>query len=135
MKRLPKSHRQAISKRARFRCEYCRFPEYYSYHPYQVDHILSIKHGGTNSPKNLAWACSDCNNAKGSDVGSFDKITKTFVPFFNPRSQNWDDEFDIEAGYISGKTPSARVTVIILQMNQAERVEARRLLIEAGFWE
>jgi len=32
--------------RAQQRCEYCHFPEEYSFIPYEVDHVIAEQHGG-----------------------------------------------------------------------------------------
>ena len=126
--------RQAVSKRATRRCEYCHLPDSFSFHPFQVDHVISVKHDGSDDVDNLAWACPNCNNAKGSDLGSYDKETGILTPFYNPRTQVWTDHFEISEGLIIGKTPEGRVTVHILLMNQSERVEVRKILIDAGLW-
>lgn len=57
--------RKFLAQRAEYCCEYCRFPEYYSFWSFQVDHIISLKHGGDSSLENLAWSCFPCNNHKG----------------------------------------------------------------------
>ena len=50
------------------------------------------------------------------------------------RSLWMTDHFEISEGLIIGKTPEGRVTVHILLMNQSERVEVRKILIDAGLW-
>ena len=131
---ISRKTRQAVRIRAIERCEYCCLPEAFSFHPFQVDHVVSVKHDGTDDINNLAWACPNCNNAKGSDLGSYDKETGILTPFYNPRTQIWDDHFELSEGLIIGKTPEGRVTVHILLMNHPERVEVRKILIESGLW-
>jgi hypothetical protein len=82
----------------------------------------------------LAWACFQCNVAKGSDVASYDAQTDELTPLYNPRTQEWDDHFELDGAEIVGKTPVGRVTVRLLQMNHPERIEIRYWLIEAGLW-
>lgn len=135
MKRFSRSARQQISERANLRCEYCQLPAEFSFQTFQIDHIVAIKHGGSDELINLAWACADCNNAKGSDQGSYDTETGNFVLFFNPRTQTWEEHFEIEKGFISGKTATGRVTVQLLQMNRVDQIETRRLLIENSLWD
>jgi 5-methylcytosine-specific restriction endonuclease McrA len=84
MKHIPQVVRQQVQERAKYRCEYCHLPERFSFQPYQIDHVVARKHGGTDEISNLAWACPNCNNAKGSDQGSFDTETGDFVLFYNP---------------------------------------------------
>ena len=43
------------------RCFYCGNPLY----KYQVDHVIPIVLGGSNSPDNLVLACPHCNKSKG----------------------------------------------------------------------
>lgn len=135
MTRLSRSKRNQIRQRANNRCEYCCLPETFSFQPFQVDHILAVKHGGSDELDNTTWGCADCNNAKGSDIASYDQETGALTPFYNPRSQKWDEHFEIRDGVIVGKTPVGRVTVRLLQMNRIEQVEVRRLLIENGLWD
>ncbi len=62
--------RQTIADRARELCEHCLIAETDTFYGCEVDHIISLKHGGSSEPENLAYACALCNHAKGSDVGS-----------------------------------------------------------------
>jgi 5-methylcytosine-specific restriction endonuclease McrA len=48
---------QAVRERAGGRCEYCRLPQAGSNIPFEVDHIISRKHGGRSIASNLALAC------------------------------------------------------------------------------
>lgn len=79
-------------------------------------------------------ACLSCNISKGSDVASYDPITSTLTPLFNPRTQSWDEHFEMDGLEIKGKTPVGRVTVNILQMNDSEQIGTRRYLMNAGQW-
>jgi 5-methylcytosine-specific restriction endonuclease McrA len=62
--------RQAVASRADFLCEYCLIAEADTFYGSEVDHIISLKHGGSSEADNLAYACALCNRAKGSDIGS-----------------------------------------------------------------
>lgn len=42
---IPERIRMAVAQRANFRCEYCRLPEAYAIYPFEVDHIIAVKHG------------------------------------------------------------------------------------------
>lgn len=53
----------SIRKNQRGKCAYCRIKLGGSGH---VDHIVSIKNGGGNWPKNLQLLCASCNLSKGS---------------------------------------------------------------------
>lgn len=131
---VPESVRRTVRQRANQRCEYCLKPDIVSTVPYHVDHIRSTKHGGSSEVQNLAWACFECNICKGSDIGSFDDVTEEFVPFFNPRRQQWEDHFETDAVYIRGKTAIGRVTVNIFQLNHEDQIAVRQDLMDENSW-
>jgi len=131
---VPSEVRRQVIKRAGNRCEYCRVPQSASLFSFEMEHILSEKHGGLSELDNLALACPFCNRAKGSDVGSLDHVTGRFVPFFNPRSQDWFENFALRGAEIIPLTAEGRVTVTILQLNQPDRLSERRHLIAAGYF-
>lgn len=120
--------RQLVAERANYCCEYCRLPQEFALHKHEPDHILPRQHGGDSIRENLALACFRCNRYKGPNVGSFDPLTGKLVPFFNPRTQNWDAHFLIEGATISPLTAEARVTVKILRLNDEERLQEREYL-------
>lgn len=133
--RVPQSVRGMVRQRAKARCEYCGLPDSFGYYAHQVDHILPVKHQGSSEFDNLAWASFECNNAKGSDIAAYDTQTGALTPLFNPRTQAWNEHFTLRNGELVGLTPFGRVTVGVLRINQAERIEIRRTLVEAGLWE
>lgn len=98
---------------------------YYSHH---IDHIRSIKHRGTSSVDNLAYACMHGNAAKGADIGTIHDATDEFVYFYNPRTDSWDDHFAVRDFVIEPLTPTGWVTAVMLQFNTPDRIEARRLI-------
>lgn len=134
MNRVSAKLREQVRQRAEQRCEYCRKPEGVSAYAHQVEHVIAIKHDGPSTFDNLAWACFQCNNNKGSDIASYDKETNTLAPLFNPRQDRWDDHFTLDNSVIVGKTPIGRVTIRILQMNHQDQIETRAYLIAAGLW-
>ncbi len=73
-----------VATRAMYKCEYCLLPDKVSFYNFQIDHIISVKHGGTNELENLAYCCPDCNYFKGADVGSILENSK-LIRFYNPR--------------------------------------------------
>ena len=79
---IPEPLRALVAKRAVHRCEYCRIPERFSNFRFQVDHIVSLKHGGTTEQSNLAYTCPLCNGSKGSDLGTFLTGRKRLIRFF-----------------------------------------------------
>jgi hypothetical protein len=97
-----------------------------------MEHIISEKHGGITSLDNLALACPYCNRAKGTDLGSIDPETNQLTPFFNPRTQQWQEHFTLVDATIAPQTAEGRVTVLILQFNHPARVLERAGLIAIG---
>ena len=83
---------------------------------------------------NLAWACFQCNVAKGTDIASYDNETKVLTPLFNPRKEEWNAHFELVGPAIEAKTAVGRVTLRLLQMNHPHQLEVRRLLISVGNW-
>ncbi|MGH9946754.1 MAG: HNH endonuclease [Pyrinomonadaceae bacterium] len=119
--------RNLVYERAHAACEYCRISEEVCFARHQIDHIIAEKHTGPTSEENLALACTIYNKNKGSDIASVDPETSEIVPLFNPRTDVWDDNFEIENGYITGLTPKARATVRLLQLNTRLRVQERKI--------
>lgn len=128
---IPEKIRIQVANRAEFCCEYCLISEVDTYHRCHIDHIISIKHGGSSSLENLAYACQFCNRYKGSDVGTFLFSSGEFVRFFNPRKDVWSEHFHLDEGLISAKTAIGESTIKILKFNEFELVYDRKLLIEA----
>ena len=110
--------RRSVEVRAQGSCEYCLVHESDTYLGCQVDHVVSEKHGGLTEGGNLAFACTLCNRAKGTDVGSL-TAEGVFVRFFNPRTDHWEDHFRLRGAVIEPQTVSGEVTAKILGLNAA----------------
>lgn len=126
--------REEVRQRGRARCEYCHKPEGISAHAHHIEHIVSVKHGGLTVRDNLAWACFQCNVAKGSDIAAYDDDTGQLVPLFNPRVQVWSDHFRFDGAFIVGTSGVGRATVRLLRLNQPRQVELRLELMKARRW-
>lgn len=124
--------RKLVARRAGNRCEYCQFHEDDLFFSFEVDHVVSLKHGGGNEPENLAFACPHCNNHKGSDLTTFLDDYDDIVRLFNPRTHEWSTHFQAIDGEIVPLTRIGQATVKILRFNQADLVMLRRLLMQAG---
>ncbi len=124
------SIKKDVATRAEFRCEYCLLAERISFYSFHIEHIKSLKHGGTDELINLAYACPDCNYAEGSDVGTFVRDDETLIRFFNPRKDHWQDHFDLDDGVIRGKTSIGKATEQIFKFNQIDRLIFRQQLSE-----
>jgi len=117
--------RRLVVERAASACEYCGIPESLTYFGCQIDHIVSVKHGGQATPDNLCLACVFCNRFKGSDIGSIDPQTGTFVRFFNPRQDRWHEHFERLRGRIEPRSTIGEATARILRFNDADRILER----------
>lgn len=125
--------RQQVRARAGNRCEYCRLrQEHYSLWRHQIEHIIAIKHHGSDDLENLALACVRCNLGKSSNLSGLDQQTKQVVELFHPRSDKWSDHFRYDGAQIVGETATGRVTVDVLNMNEPERLRLRERLLMNG---
>lgn len=129
---IPLYLRTEVAKRAGFRCEYCLLPEPYAIYPFEVDHIIAVKHGGKTVSDNLAYSCIRCNRMKGTDLTTLSKDSDEIIRLFNPRIDIWDEHFEVVEGAIYGRTDIGRATTQLLTFNTPERIIGRKLLIEAG---
>ncbi len=62
---ISKNLRFQIADQANHICEYCLIHEDDTYFGFEIDHIISLKHGGDTDAANLAYACVLCNRKKG----------------------------------------------------------------------
>lgn len=120
-----------MAARADFLCEYCLIAEEDTYFGCEVEHIISLKHGGSSAPQNLAYACAFCNRHKGTDIGSLAESGE-FIRFFNPRADSWAVYFQLTGAVIQPLTVIGEVTARILRFNHKEQILVRQALLEAG---
>jgi HNH endonuclease len=124
--------RRLVALRAEHLCEYCLIYEEDTFYGCEVDHIISVKHGGLAEADNLAYACVFCNRQKGSDIGSIVRRTGEFSRFFNPRIDRWGEHFRLEGAMIQPQTMIGEVTARILGFNHSDRLLERQTLIAVG---
>ena len=129
---ISKVLREIVAKRAQYRCEYCQIQENRTFYKFQVDHIISVKHGGITEIDNLALACTVCNRNKGSDLGTYiDDKLEELVRFYNPRKDFWSDHFEmLDTGVIAPQTDIGKATEKILGFNHPYSVMERKYVIE-----
>jgi hypothetical protein len=127
-KAISKSVRRLVAERAKFCCEYCHFNEFDRFLTFEVDHVISIKHGGGNEFDNLAYICPHCNQHKGTDLTTFIDTYENIVLLFNPRKQLWEEHFYIENGLVVDKTTIGKATIKLLKMNDIDLIILRQLL-------
>jgi hypothetical protein len=122
-----------VTARAGGCCEYCRLTANDETAPFQIDHIVPVKHGGTDALDNLCLACYQCNAFKGPNAAAADPLTQAPAFRFNPRMQEWDAHFRIEPdATLTGTTPEGRVTIAVLRINDEARVYYRQIATRAG---
>lgn len=124
--------RSSIALKAHFRCEYCLIHEEDQFFTFQVDHIISLKHGGKTEFSNLAYTCSVCNQNKGSDLGTYLINSKRLIRLYHPRKDSWSSHFDIEYGEIIPKSLIGQATIKVLDMNNIDRIILRQALTDEG---
>ena len=90
-----------------------------------VEHIVPSKHGGSDSPDNLALACIDCNLHKGSNLTGIDPESGQLTELFHPRRHQWDDHFAWNGINIVGNTSIGRTTIRVLNMNSEDQLALR----------
>lgn len=122
--------RRLVQSRAEGCCEYCRISEKDRLISFEIDHVISTKHGGDTAADNLCLSCSSCNEFKGSNIASADPLTGKATFLFNPRQQEWEEHFQLENVVIHPLTPEGRVTVFLLRFNSPSRLMERAALIE-----
>jgi hypothetical protein len=128
------SYRAEVARRARYRCEYCGYPEAASSTPLEIDHITPEARGGRTTIENLALCCRSCNLHKHVKTEAADPVTGETVSLFNPRTQRWSEHvvLDRDTGEIRGLTPVGRAAVAALALNSTHALTTRRLLIRLG---
>lgn len=126
---MTRALREAVRKRARNRCEYCRLRQAdVPFVRHQVEHVIPRQHGGGDDLANLALACYRCNKLKRPNLSGLDPRTNAMVPLFNPRELRWSKHFAVRGVMILGRTAIGRATVEVLRMNEPKRQNLRREL-------
>ena len=120
--------------RAKGVCEYCQMPQAAYKARFHIEHIVARQHRGRTELSNLALACLRCNYRKGPNISGIDPKTRRIVRLFHPRQDAWNEHFYWRGPVLVGRTPVARATIRVLDINNADLVEVRRGLIEEGLF-
>lgn len=116
-------------------CEYCRVPESVSPTPFPLDHVVAKQHGGPSTVDNLALACAECNWHKGPNLASLDPPgTGKLTRLFDPRLNVWVKHFRWKGAQLFARTAIGRATILVLDINDALRVDLRRSLMNEGLF-
>ena len=132
MNRISAEIRQTVAARAQNVCEYCLIAEEDAFFRFQIEHIISRKHGGSDALENLALACVFCNRYKGSDIATLSPGTNELIGFYNPRTMRWREHFQLDEVIIKPLNAVGEATIRILQMNAEEQILERRVLYNRG---
>lgn len=124
--------RQLVRDRAAMRCEYCRLHQAFHDSPFQIEHVISKKHKGSDGDENLALSCYNCNAFKGPNIAGIDPLTQKMTRLFHPRRDRWEDHFSWVGPELVGLSDVGRTTIEVLRINQEENIALRRLLIALG---
>lgn len=131
---IPAELRRQVVQRAEGCCEYCLMRAADRLLPFEIDHIISEKHGGATEADNLCLACYRCNGFKGSDIASADPLSGEATFLFHPRQQRWQNHFRLDTAIITPLTAEGRVTVFVLKLNLPIQVAQREALIPSGLY-
>ena len=129
---MTKDLARRVRRRARYRCEYCRFPQSAARFRHQVDHIIADQHKGGDEPSNLALACIHCNLHKGPNIASLDPVTRELTRLYDPRRDRWREHFAWQGAVLVGLTAVGRTTIEVLAINDPDMVETREQFTTEG---
>jgi hypothetical protein len=131
---IPLSFQRRVRLRAGHRCEYCLMPQAGQEATFHIDHVQPRRDGGPTTLENLALACVSCSLRKGARTQAQDPHSGEMTGIFNPRTQYWQDHFELAEDFvILGKTSTGRASIVLLRMNRSEAVEIRRWLGRRSF--
>lgn len=127
--------KERVRQRAKNRCEYCLSHQEYILGRLQIDHIQPIAKGGTNTEDNLCLACELCNQYKWTQTEGIDLESGEVVSLFNPRKQQWKENFAWTSDGINiiGTTACGRATINALRLNNNLAIIVRKNWVQAGW--
>ena len=132
---MSKSLYQRLHQQAGGRCGYCRTSSAITGEALTVEHIIPTAKSGANDEANLWISCRRCNQYKRTQIDAIDPETEQRILLFHPRIHSWSEHFvwSDDGTKIVGLTPCGRATVVALQMNHPQIVNARRLWVSVGW--
>ncbi len=123
---IPSVVRLEVRIRAEERCEYCGISQLsMRLLVFHVEHVIAKQHGGSDSIANLCLACHWWNLHKGPNLSSM--VDGQLERLFSPRMDIWNDHLKVMDGQVIGLTKIGVATARLLNMNDPDRVELRRL--------
>ena len=81
---ITNNQRLLVSERANNCCEYCRVAQAGRLSTFHVDHIIALKHDGTDDSDNLCLACYKCNRLIREKINPAEifEIDEAFIQHF-----------------------------------------------------
>src|SRR5438034_7190502 len=122
---MGKALERRVRARAQHACEYCLMPQSAYRFTFPLDHVIARQHGGETDFNNLAVACLRCNPHKGPNIAGIDPDSGALSRLFNPRRDNWAENFRWRGARILGRTAIGRTTIAVLDMNHPDAVAVR----------
>jgi len=118
--------RRFVRQRALDNCEHCGLAQSsFTLVAFHVEHVVAKQQRGSDELDNLCLSCHWYNLFKGPNLSTI--VDSELNRLFNPRAETWSHHFSIEDGRINGLTSIGTATVRLLNMNDPDRVELRRL--------
>ncbi len=135
MSSLSESLRKKVKQWADNRCEYCLSHQDYIMGRLQIDHIQPLAKGGIDTEDNLCLACELCNQYKWTQTVGLDPQSGETISLFNPRKQQWRENFSwsSQGTEIIGITACGRVTIEALRLNNNLAMIVRKNWVKAGW--
>jgi hypothetical protein len=124
--------RKRVAERAYHVCEYCLIHEEDVFWGFEVDHVISRKHGGPTHFDNLAWTCVSCNRNKGTDIATMSGSSPKLTALFHPRRDAWSEHFLLQQIRIEGLSPTGKGTATLLKLNDDTHLKERFYLQSVG---
>jgi 5-methylcytosine-specific restriction endonuclease McrA len=134
MSKISEKLKNKVRRQAKNRCGYCLLPQSLNPNLLEIEHILATANGGSDNEENLWLACRLCNGHKGTQAETIDPKTNKITALFNPRTQNWNENFEWREEKIVGKTPCGRATVRALKLNNEIISPLRKRWISVGWF-
>jgi 5-methylcytosine-specific restriction endonuclease McrA len=107
--------RQEIRQRANFACEFCGVTELDTAGQLTIDHYQPKAKGGSDSPDNLIYSCSRCNQYK----SDYWPMAETDLFLWNPRRELAKTHFlELETGHLHPLTDVGAFTIKRLRLNR-----------------
>jgi 5-methylcytosine-specific restriction endonuclease McrA len=131
--RIPSRLAREVRERAGYVCEYCMLPQSSQEATFHIDHVVPRSLGGKTTADNLALACVTCSLRKAARRRARDPQSGMLVPLYNPRTDTWEDHFDLTRRWrIRGRSRTGRATIEALGMNRAAVIAIRQVLAGLG---